>query len=339
MGRAEDIFQLLVDNGINAVNDFIRTKRVEELFLDYKRSADHGKGNSLNNRDRQTFSKAISGFGNSEGGVLLWGIECSRDDDLGDVPTKIMPVENPIRFRSWLESAASGLTVPSHSTVRHHAIESGDGTGVVATLIPKSDLVPHQTVKPLAYYMRAGSNFEPVPHSVLSGMFGRRPQPRVFQTYNFRPVGPFGNTGVRLIIEYNIRNDGPSIADDVFLTVNVESAPSEPSKILIKLENQTDFTMRNNFGIRTSLISNADVRLPPQSEMKSIILFINLVNPITAPLVVEGLVGATGAAPMHHRLEWHIDQLEQMVDDYLEGVRNGLNDEDLQDVVFRHIEE
>ena len=33
----------------------------------------------------KNLSKAISGFGNSEGGVLVWGVDCSRDLEDGDV--------------------------------------------------------------------------------------------------------------------------------------------------------------------------------------------------------------------------------------------------------------
>ena len=85
MGRGEDLFERVRNEGETAIESFIDTQQSEELFLDFKRSADNGSGNKLHNNDRQNLAKAISGFGNSEGGVIVWGIECSRDSKKGDV--------------------------------------------------------------------------------------------------------------------------------------------------------------------------------------------------------------------------------------------------------------
>ena len=79
MGRAEDIFERIQQNGETAIDEFIITRKSEELFLDFKRSADNGAGRVLHSIDRDNFAKAISGFGNSEGGVIVWGVDCSKD--------------------------------------------------------------------------------------------------------------------------------------------------------------------------------------------------------------------------------------------------------------------
>jgi len=68
MGRAEDIFDRIVEQGEAAIDEFIQTRASEELFLDFKRSADHGHGTALHQNDRANFERAVSGFGNSEGG-------------------------------------------------------------------------------------------------------------------------------------------------------------------------------------------------------------------------------------------------------------------------------
>ena len=79
MGRAEDIFERIKKEGEAAIDEFILTRKAEELFLDFKRSADNGSGLKLDNKDREHLSKAISGFGNSECGVIVWGTDCSKD--------------------------------------------------------------------------------------------------------------------------------------------------------------------------------------------------------------------------------------------------------------------
>lgn len=339
MGRAEDIFGLLVSDGIDAVNEFIASERVEELFLDYKRSADHGRGTSLDNKDRQTFSKAISGFGNSEGGVLLWGVECSRNADVGDVPTTTAPIQNPIRFQSWLEGAASGLTIPAHNTVRSHAIEIGDGTGVVATLIPKSDLVPHQTVKPLVYYMRAGSNFEPVPHSVLAGMFGRRPQPSVF------PVRMVEQTAYRAVREsidirwtYLVRSNGPGIAEDIYQTFNINSTPGAASPIVFDAPHEDYWTTHQTLGISSHNITKAGVLLPPQAQLKSMSCYVRLAPPFEGSFSYDGLVGCSGSPPHHYEGVWRKDQIEDFFAAYKNGITNNLPADELRTIFKQHIE-
>lgn len=147
MGRSEDLFRRLGDRGEEAINELIMDRQSEELFLDFKQSADKGEGQRLHDDDRRNLAKAISGFGNSEGGVIVWGVDCRSDPNIGDVPRCKMPIADPKRFKSWLEGAVSGCTVPPHPIVQHHAIESSSGRGFVTTYIAKSYYAPHQCIK------------------------------------------------------------------------------------------------------------------------------------------------------------------------------------------------
>ena len=134
MSRAEDIFQKLIYFGEDAIDEFIVNMQTEELFLDFKQAVSIGKNNgtTLHKDDRKNLAKCISGFGNSEGGVIIWGVECSRDIDIGDVAKAKVKVKNVYRFLSWLENAISGCTIPSHNGVRNHIISSDkDGNGYV----------------------------------------------------------------------------------------------------------------------------------------------------------------------------------------------------------------
>jgi hypothetical protein len=171
MGRAEDLFQRLCERGEAALDELILDRQSEELFLDFKRSADDGSGSKLHDNDRSNLARAISGFGNSEGGVVVWGIECSDRSDRGDVASAKLPLHNPKRFVSWLEAAVSGCTVPPHQGVGHCAIASAvSDRGYCVSLIPKSLAAPHQCIKPPHYYIRAGSSFVPTPHGVLGSV-------------------------------------------------------------------------------------------------------------------------------------------------------------------------
>ena len=94
MGRAEDIFERLEKVGEEAIDEFIRSRKSEELFLDFKRSADSGGGGRLNQTDRNNLSRAIAGFANSEGGVVLWGIDCRPGPGGADVARSKFPMND-----------------------------------------------------------------------------------------------------------------------------------------------------------------------------------------------------------------------------------------------------
>ena len=181
MSRAEDIFQKLIYFGEDAIDEFILDLQTEELFLDFKQAVSNGKNfKTLHKDDRRNLAKAISGFGNSEGGVIVWGVSCSRDVEIGDVAKAKVKVQNVHRFLSWLENAISGCTIPSHNGVRNHIISVDDnGDGFVATYIPKSEITPLMTASNSTIYIRSGSNNVPAPYAVIAGMFGKRPQPNI----------------------------------------------------------------------------------------------------------------------------------------------------------------
>src|SRR5207249_1986644 len=96
------------------------------------------------------------------------------------------------------------------------------GRGFAISYIPKSPVAPHQAVQVMQYYMRAGSSFVPVPHGVLAGMFGRRPQPVVKHSWSFHPEieqmqHPDGAT-IAFALGFNLKNRGPTIARDAYVS-------------------------------------------------------------------------------------------------------------------------
>src|SRR5438045_2371206 len=112
MDRAEELYQRIVEHGENAIDEFIANRVSEESFLDFKRSSDGGAKQKLSDNDRNNLARAISGFSNSEGGIIVWGVDCSKDFEGADVAKAKFPICNPKRFLSWMESAISGCTVP-----------------------------------------------------------------------------------------------------------------------------------------------------------------------------------------------------------------------------------
>lgn len=317
MSRAQDLFDRLAHGGESEVLSFVTQPVTEELFLDYKRSADNGTGTVLHNRDRSNLAKAISGFGNSEGGVILWGVDCRNDPAIGDVPTGPVHIQNPTRFKSWLEQATTGLTVPPHGGVRHHAIPEG----FVVTLIPSGLHAPYQTVGDLSYYIRAGSNFAKTPHAVLAGLFGRRPQPSIKHHY-FVPTSPsfVGPGVVKTQIGIMLRNFGLGIAEDVFINLWVSSPPGKHCKIEFKPSEERE-VWRGNLLLNQhmQMITRADVRLPPEADLNPLNLEIILQHPIERGFSFEGTCGSSGGEAT--RFQFKVDAAD-IVEAYKQFIEN-----------------
>ncbi len=316
--RAEDIFQKLIYFGEDAIDEFIVTQQTEELFLDFKQAVSTGKNfTTLHRDDRKNLAKAISGFGNSEGGVIVWGVECSRDVEIGDVAKAKVKVKNVHRFLSWLENAISGCTIPSHNKVRNHIVsEDKNGDGFIATYIPKSDITPLMTTVGGQIYIRSGSNNVPAPYAVIAGMFGKRPQPNIeidITNTNLEVVDNidedvlYPNTidtppeqYVKICFDIRGKNDSNAIARELYLSCTTTSVGNEYNKVRFLNYNQMD----SIFGIvgHLNLVTKPELRLPPRGIIKFVSVEILLAEPVEDEFLLDGVIGAENSTPKDFRI-------------------------------------
>lgn len=329
MSRAEDIFQKLIYFGEDAVDEFILNQQTEELFLDFKQAVSFGKNfTTLHRDDRKNLAKAISGFGNSEGGVIIWGVECSRDLEIGDVAKAKVKVQNVHRFLSWLENAISGCTIPSHNKVRNHIISCDEnGDGFIATYIPKCEIAPLMTTGNNTIYIRSGSNNVPAPYAVIAGMFGRRPQPNIDLLAGNRKLEVLQNADedilypksidnppkeyVKLSFAIQACNSSNVIARELYLSCNTIETGGEYNRVRFLNYNQMDAI--SGVEGQLNLITRPELRLPP----RGIIRFCN-VEIILSPYIdedfrLEGVIGADQAAPRDFRIEIPKNKLRSFV--------------------------
>ena len=80
---SQDLFNDIKAKGITYINDCILNKIPENYYLDFKLTEDDDYTNKRNmsNSDKKNYAKCISSFGNSEGGVVLWGIGTGSADE------------------------------------------------------------------------------------------------------------------------------------------------------------------------------------------------------------------------------------------------------------------
>lgn len=266
-----------------AIDDFLNSRASEELFLDFKRSADNGIGRTLHDTDRKNYAKAISGFANSEGGVIVWGIDCRSGPDGADVARALHPLNDVRGFLSRLEGATSGCTVPACPNVEHSAIETEGIRGFVITHIPKSHLAPHQCLKPQNYFVRAGSDFIAAPHGLLQGLFGRRSAPAVFHMWGLEPARlqsfASGNSVV-CTVGVMLATFGPGIVRDAFLNVYA-SAPGGGSTVAYEFFEPQRWNCHTFLG-RAYAIAVDGFKLAPEAMAMPIKTHVTLKPPFTS---------------------------------------------------------
>lgn len=318
MSRAEDIFEKLIYFGEDAIDEFLQNRQTEELFLDFKQAASDGKSmRTLHPNDRRNLGKAISAFGNSEGGVLVWGIECARDLEIGDVAKAKVKVQNVHRFLSWLENAISGCTIPSHNKVRNHIIsEDKDGNGYLATYIPKSDIAPLMTTTGSQIYIRSGSNNVPAPYAVVAGMFGKRPQPNIELVINDKNlvIEKDGDddifstqkkkqkkeTVVKVRFSLLAQNNSNAIAKEVYLSCNTLNVGGDKNKVVFYYDGQLDNLAAERNSV--NLITPVEMRVPPRALLSCAKAEICFYADVQDDFLMDGVIGAESATPKSFRL-------------------------------------
>ena len=248
---------------------------------------------------------------------MVWGVECARDLELGDVAQAKVKVKNVHRFLSWLENAISGCTIPSHNKVRNHIIcVDKNGDGILATYIPKSEIAPLMTTTGSQIYIRSGSNNVPAPYSVIAGMFGKRPQPNIEMIINnkmidvvkeneddiFKSIKSSRKKESVVKVRFSLlaQNNSNAVAKEVYLSCNTLSVGGDNNKVNFYYDSQLENLASEHNSI--NLITPVEMRVPPRALFSCAKAEIRLYNDINEDFLMEGVIGADGATPKSFRI-------------------------------------
>jgi len=202
-----DSRQLFDSLTIEDIDSFVRGGREEDLYLDFKTVSDPG----LKKRDdRKNFAIAVSGFANSDGGLVVWGVEARVDIEGVDCACGKSEISDISRFVSKLNEYGGSAVSPVVVGVEHKvlSIPGSDNKGFAATLVPASDSGPHMAkLGEDRYYRRSGSSFKCMEHFEVADMFGRRPKPLLRLAHHAERPRRLGNRE-KYLITLNIENRG-----------------------------------------------------------------------------------------------------------------------------------
>lgn len=171
---------------LSEIHRMVKEGEQENLELDFKRANPEnqlGKDSDLKN-----FAVALSGFANSQGGILVWGVDARKDIETGvDCAKELKPIENPKAFISFLSRNESTIVSPPVLGVKHNAILEKDGAGYVVTFIPFSNHLPYMVHKneTNAYFRRYGDSFKKAQHFEVVEMFNKKVVPDLDLEFEF----------------------------------------------------------------------------------------------------------------------------------------------------------
>jgi len=106
-------YKIILDNlrneGEKEIDRLLSLIEQESFYIDYKEVSSQNGDNKLSESDRKSYAKAISGFANTSGGILIWGV---REDSNNFSKKKI---DNPDNFVKILNNEVSILTLPAQN--------------------------------------------------------------------------------------------------------------------------------------------------------------------------------------------------------------------------------
>lgn len=206
---------------LNAIDAFIQERQQEHLHLDFKLISTSGMGRD----DRRNLAKAISGFANSDGGLIVWGVDASKNADGVDCATRLVEISPLTLSVSKLNQHTSEAANPIVDGVRHRAIPRTDDSGFALTIVPASDAGPHMAkLGEDRYYKRSGDSFRKMEHFDIEDMFGRRKCPVLSLTYRLgrgTVVRRGESTQGEVLIFLGIENQGRGSAKAPYLGIDV----------------------------------------------------------------------------------------------------------------------
>ena len=207
-----DLKTLYESIDLKMIEKYVSSKQQEDLHLEFKELAN---GQSIGKDDRKNLAKAISGFANSDGGIVIWGISTKKDEDRVDAADEQKPIPNPNAILSEFLHLTGQAANPIVDKLLHKVVPLPDDTGFMATYVPTSDGGPHMAkLGEDRYYKRSGDSFMKMEHYEIADMFGRRLRPNL--KLNVRKMADSKSTAAGLLrkitMVLGIENSGRGIA-------------------------------------------------------------------------------------------------------------------------------
>ena len=205
MDQAQTVFDSVGD--VAAVKQLVDDRVQENIYLEFKTKKDR-RTPELDDSDSFQFSRALSGFANSDGGVVIWGVETDKEERA----CALKPIAQVEDFAARLKKSMLNAVQPMvDGIVIETIVDASDSTvGFARCLVPRSDKTPHRALRAgREYFRRSAEGFYRLEHFDLDDAFGRRPRPVLLVQIQLVPR-PEGDP--HEVVHFSFLNEGRGVA-------------------------------------------------------------------------------------------------------------------------------
>lgn len=198
---------------VETLQRYLGERQEENLNLDFKTV---GSPDLAQREDRRSVARALSGFANANGGLIVWGVNARKDDEGIDRVMELRGVGDATALVARLNELTGQAINPIADGIRHRRLGMLEGNREFAvTLVPESDAGPHMAkLGENRYYKRSGGSFLPMEHYEVADMFGRRQRPKLELTARPR------SNGHEIIV--GLKNTGRAVARAPYLVISTD---------------------------------------------------------------------------------------------------------------------
>jgi hypothetical protein len=244
------------------IQSFIEDKKKEDIFFEFKTANYPDKVDF----DKKNFSRCLSAFANSAGGIIVWGISTQSVHGKYDVASKLKPLTDLLGFESYLMKIEHDAIIPSIEGVEYRRIIENDNSGFLLVFVPPSSRAPHMALfADKRYYKRNADNCYVCEHFDIMDMLNRKTAPdlnvilknvKIEDRYRFaKPVKSF--EGIICV-----ENISAVSAQHVYLSLNI-STPFKVSTFALDGNGSPGMDRRNNSYVNVSYSGGYNVVIHP----------------------------------------------------------------------------
>ena len=175
----------------------------------------------VEHNDLSKIAKYISGFANTGGGVIIWGVATTEKSQPNlDVLTQIEPLGSSQSFAKDVDRVAARSTEPTLRLPPSKILHSkrGESKGVVITFIPTSFGDPIRSIRDKRFYYRNGDKFNEMPYEMLRRMFAGSTSPDLHPVFQ-KSITVKNSEGI-WTIPLTLENHSSVVAKDIEVVVN-----------------------------------------------------------------------------------------------------------------------
>lgn len=307
------LFRRLLSGGEPALLAQLQSPEPEDTFIDFKGVATprtrYVEKGVLADSDKKTLGEAVSGFANSLGGVIVWGVDCRGLVGSARLLTVEHALDDAPAFKAVLASLTGSASVPGVPGILLEPLTLPSiGKAVVLMYVPRFESGPvRATTKDTDRYMfRAGDKFLAVPHDVLAAMFGRTPPPIIAPVvYSAMEEPTTAVNAMKVGFYIGLKNDGLGMAFHAFCDLVVDSPREGFSQQFDAVPEDSRFEIRGSVKERLTVVAKPNNPLPPGSAAILARAMLVLAPPFTRPLRLVATAGAEHGLP--NRVEFVVE--------------------------------